>query len=353
MKMEKTTVLLGAGAMIPYGGPTTNELTQRLLDNKECNGFFNPIYYRTNEKANFEFLLSSIESLLDWKLANEDNNSKLFSSNLLLEPIYAYKYSSKWDIWNIYKEAINDIIERIKDYDDCNSFNIKKHKNLVNYVSNKKLKSPIKIYSLNYDRLIPRIASKYGLNFYEGLGNNGYEYDLTKFTTHPSTFFNLHGSIYTSLVPGDIFKILDTPIELENFQKINGGNPGEDKLFLPIIAGYSKSQRIMSEPFNLGIAAFMNDCNTCSRLVIVGYSFGDPYINSILKRFIKFDSTEIIIIDYYEGEHLSDAFRGIPYLVFGIPQAKFIGEGSFLCLDKNHRIKLYLGGIEKYMTEFV
>ena len=74
--MEKTTILLGAGAMIPFGGPTTTELTQRLLDNKECNSFFNPIYNRTNQKANFEFLLSSIESLLDWKLANEDNNSK-------------------------------------------------------------------------------------------------------------------------------------------------------------------------------------------------------------------------------------------------------------------------------------
>ena len=353
IKMEKTTVLLGAGAMIPYGGPTTNELTQRLLDNKECNGFFNPIYYRTNENANFEFLLSSIESLLDWKLANEDNNSELLTSNILLEPIYEYKYRSKWDIWKIYKEAINDIIERIKDYDNFISFNIEKYKSLVDYISNEKQKSSIKIYSLNYDRLIPRIASKHGINFYEGIGNNGYEYNLRKFATHPSTFFNLHGSIYTSLVSGDVFKIFDTPIELEYLQKINGGNPGEDKLFLPIIAGYSKSQRIMSEPFNLGIAAFMNDCNTCSRLVIVGYSFGDPYINSILKRFIKFDSTEIIIIDYYEGEHLSDAFRGIPYLVFGIPQAKFIGEGSFLCLDKNHRIKLYLGGIEKYMTEFV
>lgn len=353
MKMEKTTVLLGAGAMIPYGGPSTTELTQRLLDNKECNSFFNSVYNRTKKKANFEFLLSSIENLLDWKLANDDNNSKLLTSNILLEPIYEYKYRSKWDLWKIYKEAINDIIERIKDYDNCNSFDVDKYKNLVDCISNEKQRSSIKIYSLNYDRLIPRIASKHGINFYEGFGNNGYEYDLRKIATHPSTFFNLHGSIYTSLVSGDVFKIIDTPIELEYLQKINGGNPDEDKLFLPIIAGYSKSQRIMSEPFNLGIAAFMNDCNTCSRLVIVGYSFGDPYINSILKRFIRFDSTEIIIIDYYEGEQLSDKFRGIPYRVFGIPQAKFIRGESFLCLDKNHRIKLYLRGLEKYMAEFV
>lgn len=353
MQRNKTTILLGAGAMIPYGGPTTKDLTQRLLHNSGCKGFFSSIYNWTNGHANFEFLLSSIETLLDWKLANEDNNSQVQNPNILLEPIYAYKYSPKWEIWEIYKEAINDIIERIKYYDDYD-YNSSCHdrlKTLVDFIVCKKQKSSLKIYSLNYDRLIPRVVSKYGLDFYEGYGNNGYEYDLIKFNNYSLTYFNLHGSIYNGYITSGIAKILDNPVTLEHMDYIHGGNPNEKTIFLPIIAGYNKSQRIMSEPFNLGIAAFMNDCNTCSRLVVIGYSFEDPHINAILNKFINQDLSEIVIVDYCEDDILPDRLRGIPYRVFGIPGAEFIGERNALYLDKNPHIHLYLDGFEQYLND--
>ena len=350
MNKSKTTVLLGAGAMIPFGGPTTEELTQRLLQNSECKGFFKPIFSRTNGKANFEFLLSSFESLLDWKLANEDNDSQLINSSLLLETIYGYKYYPKRDIWEIYREAINEIIERIKDYDYFNSSYLDKLKFLVDFVSYKKQESNLKIYSLNYDRLIPKIASKYGLDFYEGYGNKGYEYDLNKFNDCSITYYNLHGSIYIAYVTGGI-KILDNPVTLEHMGYIHGGNPNKNTIFLPIIAGYSKSQRVMSEPFNFGIAAFMNDCNTCNRLVIVGYSFRDPHLNAILRNFVKLNSTDIVIVDYCKDNKMPNRLRGIPYQVFGIPGAKFIGERNSLYLDKDPHIHLYLDGFEQYIND--
>ena len=353
MQKNKTTILLGAGAMIPYGGPTTNDLTQSLLHNSECKGFFISIYKWTSGKANFEFLLSSIETLLDWKLVNEDIDPQLLNPSILMEPIYAYKFSPKWEIWNIYKEAINDIIERIKDYDYYESSYIDKQKSLIDFIVNKRLKSDLKIYSLNYDRIIPRIGTKAGIDFYEGYGNNCYEYDLEKFTNHPTTFFNLHGSIYNSYSSGGCVQIYDIPVTLEHPYNIRGGNSYENKLFLPIIAGYSKSQRVMSEPFNLGVAAFMNDCNACNRLVIVGYSFGDPYINTILNKFVRIESTEIIIVDYYEGQQLPISLRSIPYQVFGIHGATFIGDSSMLYLDKNPQIKLYIRGFEQYMIDYL
>lgn len=353
MQNYKTTILLGAGAMIPYGGPTTNDLTQSLLNNSECKGFFRSIYNWTNGKANFEFLLSSIETLLDWKLANEDCDSKLLNSSILMEPIYVYKYSPKWEIWNIYKEAINDIIESIKGYDYYESSNIDKQKSLIDFIVNKRQKSDLKIYSLNYDRIIPRIGTKAGIDFYEGHGNNCYEYDLDKFINLPTTFFNLHGSIYNSYSSGGCVQIYDIPVTLEHPYYIRGGNPYENKIFLPIIAGYSKSQRIMSEPFNLGITAFMYDCNSCNRLVVIGYSFEDPHINAILRKFIKLDSTEIIIVDYSKDEKLPDKLRAIPYRVFGISGAKFVGERNALYLDKNPHIHLYLDGFEQFINDSI
>ena len=347
--MKKTTVLLGAGAMLPFGGPTTQELTRRLLSNSICKKEFAPIFSRTKKTGNFEFLLSSLEFLLDLKRANEGHESYSTNPYLLLEPNYSYQIYTIKELWEIYCEAINEIIDRIKEY-DTPPFT-EKHDSFAKFLLNKKQYSNLKIYSLNFDRLIPKIASKSSLVFYEGFNDLQYEYDLSKFNNFPYTFFNLHGSIYTSYVPGGVAKVIDTPIVLEHPFYIHGGNPGEKKVFLPIIAGYSKSQRIMSEPFNLGIAAFMNDCNTCSRLVIVGYSFGDPYINSILKRFIKLESTEIIIVDYYKGQQFPNRLRGIPYQVFGIRGATFMGDGSMLYLDKYPQIKLYINGFEQYIID--
>lgn len=351
MQEFKTTILLGAGAMIPFGGPTTQELTQRLLCNSICKKEFNPIYVRINKTGNFELLLSSLESLLDWKIANEGHDSKEANSYMLLEPCFPYKNCLIKDLWELYSEAINEIIERVKIYDCYTPPYPDRLDTLTDFLKRKEQTNSLKIYSLNYDRLIPQIAKKCGLFFYEGFNDLQYEYDLDKFNTSSHTFFNLHGSIYTSYVSGGVVKVLDTPIQLEHRYKIQGGNPGENKVFLPIIAGYSKSQRIMSEPFNFGIAAFMNDCTTCNRLVIVGYSFGDPYINSILKRFIRLDSTEIVIVDYCQGDQLPDRFQSIPYRGFGILQAKFIDNGRMLCVDKNPLIRLYLKGFEQYIID--
>ena len=337
--------------MIPFGGPTTQELTRRLLSNSICNKEFVPIFARTKETGNFEFLLSSIEFLLDWKLANEGHESYSTNPYLLLEPKYLYQFDSIEELWEIYCEAINDIIERVKEYDHYTHPFSDKLDSLSEFLIDKKQTNNLKIYTLNYDRLIPRLAKKKGIFFYEGFNDVQYEYDLNKFNTNPYTFFNLHGSIYTNYVSGGIVKVLDDPIKLEHRYNIRGGNPGENKVFLPIIAGYSKSQRVMSEPFIMGIAAFMNDCNTCNRLLIVGYSFGDPYINTILKRYIRFDSTEIIIVDSFQGEQSDERLRAIPYKSFGISGASFIGDGSLLYLDKNPQIKLYIKGFEQYIID--
>lgn len=349
--MNKTTILLGAGAMIPYGGPTTEELTQRLLKNAMCKKEFEPIFSRTKKTGNFEFLLSTLEFLLDWKIANEEQDSQGTNPYMLLEPFFPYQYDSVKELWEVYSEAINEIIDRVTEYDYKTSPFFDKHETLAEFMIRKKQTGSLKIYTLNYDRLIPKLTEKKGVVFYEGYNELQYEYDLNKFNTHSNTFFNLHGSIYTGYVSGGVVKVLESPIKLEHRYYIQGGNPGECKVFLPIIAGYSKSQRIMSEPFNFGIAAFMNDCNTCNRLVIVGYSFGDPHLNAILRNFIKLDSTEIVIVDYNKDNKLRDKLRRIPYQVFGIPGAKFIGERNALYLDKNPHIHLYIDGLEQYIND--
>lgn len=120
--------------MIPFGGPTTQELTQRLMLNNNCKTSLSSIYNWKNKEVNFEFLLSSIENLLDWKLANEDNSINLVNSNLLVEPIFQYRFTSLRDIWDIYREAVNEIIEGVREYDHNISSCPKKLNSLANFV---------------------------------------------------------------------------------------------------------------------------------------------------------------------------------------------------------------------------
>lgn len=341
---------MGAGAMIPFGGPTTQELTDRLLKNNICEKLFNPIWSRISQNGNFEFLLSSLEILFEWKHTNERDKSN-FNQYLLLQPTWAYQFYSASKLWEVYSEAINEIIERVKKYDSYTHPIPNKLDNFAMFLLNLIKTNYLKIYSLNYDRLIPKIMKEKGKIFYEGFDDLRCEYDLAIFNKSPYTFFNLHGSIYNSYISGGDVKISDTPINLEHHYNLQGGNTGEHKVFLPIIAGYSKSQRIMSELSNFGIAAFMNDCNTCDRLIIAGYSFVDPYVNSILKKYVKFRSTEIIIVDYNHGSQLPERLTSIPYWRLGIPQAKFIEKGSIFILDKNPHIKLYVKGFEQYIFD--
>ena len=337
--------------MIPFGGPTTQELTQRLMLNNNCKTSLSSIYNWKNKEVNFEFLLSSIENLLDWKLANEDNSINLVNSNLLVEPIFQYRFTSLRDIWDIYREAVNEIIEGVREYDHNISSCPKKLNSLANFVICKSKTSDLKIYSLNYDRLIPQIIKDSDFCFYEGFNDRYCEYDIAKFVNCHNTYFNLHGSIYYSYIPGGRVKLDDIPMNLDHLYYIDGGTPGEKKVFLPIIAGYSKSQRIMCEPFNFGLATFMNDCNTCDRLVIVGYSFGDPHINSILNRFVRRETTDIQIIDYFKGEEIPENIIAIPYVGFGISQARFIKDSNNYYLDKQPNVKAYFNGFEQYIND--
>lgn len=350
---SKTTILLGAGAMIPYGGPKTEELSDRLLVNSSCRQLFEHIKNDIKGTCNFETMLCALEQILEWKIAASNSNSDNDVFTKMLKPCFEYKNTfSRSDLWAIYVEAVNEIIERVKEYDCYPPSCPIKREELANFILNKSRKSALKIYTLNYDRLIPKIINQVGGEIYEGISNQEFNYDIEKFVNHKLTHFNLHGSIYNDYKPGKGVTLSDEPIDFYHQYFIEGGNPQEQKIFLPIITGYSKSQRIISEPFNFGLGAFMYDCNTSDRIVVAGYSFGDPHINSILKKFVKKDSTDIVIIDYSKNHTvLPECFRDYAYQVFNIPQSEFDTSKDGEYKEISSRLSVYLKGFETYIKE--
>lgn len=116
--------------------------------------------------------------------------------------------------------------------------------------------------------------------------------DLIRFQSAPYTYFNLHGSRYLSFdyekrIP--CFNINGTDYPSSIGQYNIGGNPNEYLLFSPIIVGYTKSQRALSEPFYFGFTSFALDCNTCDKFFSFGFSFKDPHINSIINTYLRKD----------------------------------------------------------------
>ena len=350
---SKTTILLGAGAMIPYGGHKTEELSDRLLFNSSCRLLFKHIKNDIKGICNFETMLCALEQILEWKIATGNSNSDNDVFTKMLEPYFEYKNKfSRKDLWIIYEEAINEIIGRVKEYDCYTPSYPIKREELANFILNKSRKSALKIYTLNYDRLLPNVINQVGGEIYEGIISKEFNYDIEKFVNHKLTHFNLHGSIYNDYKPGKGVTLSDEPIDFYHQYFIEGGNPQEQKIFLPFITGYSKSQRMMSEPFNFGLGAFMYDCNTSDRIFVAGYSFGDPHINSILKKFVKKDSTDIVIIDYSKNHTvLPECFRDYAYQVFNIPQSEFDTSKDGEYKEISSRLSVYLKGFETYIKE--
>lgn len=341
---------MGAGAMIPFGGPTTNELTESLSHYKYYKNVLERLKCKKYKNVNFENILANIEQLLEWKKTKVYHENNLTSIELL-EPIYAYTQTLTIDIQNEYYGAINEIIERIKRYDhysQCDEI-IKKRNSLADFLKAINRDRSIKIYSLNYDRIIPQLFKSESV-IYEGATNGVYEYDYMKFLNHRFTYFNLHGSIYLDYIPGRKMRISNIPVDYYHSYSLPGGNPGEMKPFTPIIVGHSKTQRILSEPFNFGIGAFMYDCNTCDNLIVIGYSFGDPYINNIIRNFTNKNYYDISIVDYSMSASLP---VNIPIHEVNLTQKSFEEQEKGGFYSSIHRAHLYLNGFYDYIDMII
>lgn len=353
--MKKNVFLFGAGAMIDFGGPKTDELTDKFIDvlkESDWKWLVSSLDKSYGEnKYNFETILASIESLLDWSIASNSqgyvsvNNTSI--NSFLFKP--NHHIPSTEIIWNNYKKLINFIIDRISVYDNFNPKD-NSHNILCEYFEKKIKNARIKVFSLNYDRLLPQIIRRKCADGTETTNRDYafFNYDIKGIFQSKWAYINLHGSIYLRQVPDNFYKVAQfkEPQHLENAHFCNGGSPNENKLFTPIIAGYSKSQRMLSEPFSFYIGALMADCNLCDELYIVGYSFSDPHINSILKNYIHLNKTKVIIID--KKEDIDDIVNIILYK-FNIICTFESTEYGYR--NKEGNILIYNKGFLKYMID--
>jgi hypothetical protein len=351
--MRRVVYLLGAGAMIDFDGPKTCELTgicADILKKHHCESILfslDATYGKGN--YNFETIIASIEFLMDWAVAHERQGYISVDNTNVIVSIMCSKYQSfnSDQLLLIYEELINCIIERVSKY-DYNFSHKPEHNVLKCFFKNDFEKKIIKIYSLNYDRLIPHL---FGNSINDGTmcSSDFFSYNLKQFINYKQSYFNLHGSIYLKkeidqTVLSYKVRQCGIPQSLTYVLEQEGGSPNDRKIFSPIIAGYSKSQRMLGEPFNFGLGVFMEDCSLCDELIIVGYSFSDPHINSIIRNYSKFGNIDIIIVDKKDVSIIKQDLTSKFHVVHPFRE----DNGS--SYNRDDKIRIYTNGFLDYMN---
>ena len=355
LKNKRVVLLFGAGAARPWGGPSTQDVTDLILgriegdkachtDPKVINLIYNFLYYKYSQSSsdvriNFEDIISVIEELILFYYKEEKG------SNLILPHFFDLKSDFRDDLESCFSNeksvfenlistlnevllSITDIVYRYSKWilpkkEEIESIKSKDRVSLNELFNSWVLKicsnnTVIRSYTLNYDRLF-KILLEDSLNkslnnseaneVFEGLGGVLYESNVKNifFDRNCNCHFNLHGSIYwhvNKYSPLNSFE--DHHFNFREFPDVPGSSgpiiseleKGRPFVFSNIIAGYKKSQRSFITPFKQMHASFEMDCLNGDISYIIGYSFSDSHINAAIKTSISHNKKmKLIIID--------------------------------------------------------
>ncbi len=112
----------------------------------------------------------------------------------------------------------------------------------------------------------------------------------------------------------------------------------------PIVTGLRKNDKIMTPPFDAYYTHLYQQLRNNKNLLIIGYGFGDLYINGLLNQFRSFHGTDgkVICIGYLNSQNrvqtmadmpISNSMKQSIYMLFDDP------ELSYQFLDFEHCMK--------------
>lgn len=335
--MKRVVYLMGAGAAVDWNGPTTQQITDSLLEHGPSNSngklIIKYIYdYFTDgnndgEKLNFEGIIDVIEQCAQYWLSKDSNcfiNTKLISENdafwdnafsedyITDKRNYDCKLSPKANFFcKLILDCYEVVISHVRCYSqftqNINKIYCENNSDINNlaaqYLKDKSKDSYLRIYSLNYDRVIQAIFQEERISFFQGfypdkvvptIEEMDQRVDSKRILTslNENCIYHLHGNFCWKVVNTnanglDGYEIFNTyyykPLRNTGFQQTTSEK--NKHLFLsPIITGYSKVQRTNLTPFKQMASAFDIDCHIADEIIIIGYSFGDLHINDTIRQ---------------------------------------------------------------------
>jgi hypothetical protein len=403
MSNNRTIILSGAGAAIPWGAPTTKSITDIILSDKAyISDTGQPIgswlhhkliglYHRDPETVNFETIINAVEYLITFFVSKQRGGIHKFKN---LMPAFFEEKSDLWELlffdkiypktsgglwhnysdrsefyrcWNdndyffesVFQHFINLIIKQIDDYSKKANLKVELNNKLNGFLHS--VNKPLRCYTTNYDRIIPAI---YTGEMFEGFTKEGddlkFDFKKVLIDETSNTYYNLHGSIhYDQDWPGNVK--YDPNNAIYNFGRGSSGQIDQDSRTMMnsnIITGFNKSSRILTNPYSQFYLRFYQDCLFADKIFIVGYSFSDTHINSAIKTAsLANKNLQINCIShmlYNEDPNMEGEYDWITLEGNGrnFLSSDFIYNIGGIA-DKNNvdRISIYRKGFEQYLMK--
>lgn len=352
-KRGNTVILFGAGAVIPWGGPPTPELTKILINcgfkTKHGDEYITRFIYNellqsgfTEGQVNFETVINVIEELIvynahfDWQ-KKTPGMLKVFLEAKHTDSIYNYSYNesrrghgyaldipegqeyefakrsyqdedpNQFFLQHIIAGLLSRISERVGEYawhTDGHSkinFDSAHSKQFVKWIKSIAINRVPRLYTLNYDRLFKVLLERAGIKVFEGFDcgetipfepyrhRANVKRILTDFEN--PVHYNLHGSVYWMAEA------------LDNHQLPN------PELFLKGIPDYPMNHDFPLAQVEKGKTIMVSN-------IVAGYQKGQRSLITPLKQMqAAFDrdccfADEIIVVGYSLGdEHINESIK--------------------------------------------
>jgi len=354
MTLVSSVVLLGAGASVQAGVPSSVPMTERisqLIDTPSGR------YRGTAQALNFtigamiahatarglspyagidvESLLSAVQALTkrdtaelapfvgSWASALEvigspssfppsfkDNWNKAVDSPFPtdLERLFktAVEAATKTGDSAVFQTLETGIIESLKILLNVGPESVEYLAPLLNADS-----APLRIATLNYDRSIEQLADRAGRQLDTGITSWAGRYGWSFSPNADIHLLKLHGSIDWELFwePGPWDRD-DKRMPEPHVRELPYSEMLDHSQRVPAIVFGQGGKLRADGPFLAMLHSFDNMLSNADRLIIVGYSFRDDHINAAVRRWLNTSARELVIIDpsFHEDELSARAF---------------------------------------------
>lgn len=319
--MKRTTILIGAGAavelkttsVVPSTWSMTSESLQNNISNIDSDGtkLLNDVYNALCANCNpllvpnqsygsvhFEILFHVLEMLSTMRMAE----IRKFSIDAPFEGLIQnlkINFDTK-DIFPATRHLLDTIWHIVRAYNDVLPDNSN------DWYTNfwRKFGDESDIFNLNYDATIEQSISRYEDGFESTGEQSFYKFNIRKLldnASHLTTINHMHGCIYYGrdsykdpntdvydYEPYDLYKWKDLDRAYDRWIGSVSGNQttqnGQEIVQGPLITGLSKTEKTTCLPYDIYRYNLQRSIIRNHPLLIVGYSFGDKYINHMLNR---------------------------------------------------------------------
>lgn len=396
---QRVTMIMGAGAVLDMNfpghivTPTTKKITEEVLkpyrdifnDSREItvvkdiyNVLINkfPVDHNIRceddlkSNVNFEILFHVIEQLLSYERVWSGNNKNPYKYPYFA-PFTKQNFEfDRNDLSAVRSEFILRVMRVVNYYNEY--FRKDKNKGKENWYRDF-FESDFKwdVFNFNYDTTVEQSLGEFEDGFEQITGRADAVFRPKKLMENKdklSTINHIHGCInyyYKDHTNDDIFETdIHDLYKYPSFDEVEKrmigrgqSNPvsqnNEEYIAGPIITGLRKTEKLICMPYDFYHGNLHKAIVSSNSMVIVGYSFGDLYVNNLIKRMhaIWRGKERIVLIDKWCCEHM-EYRTGLEKYLHTLPggELEFIelmsgctddGELSEFLLASSHHAPMY------------